>query len=202
MDIVVGRRACRSPARHRGSRTIELALASGYHDHNWGRWHWGDDVGWEWGAFLAPSSGSTFDQSHHESRLPVARSADAAGAARRDETAPWRRKRCRIARRSLRWSAASRSWCHGGPPPGSGAPYLPKRVRVRAGDGIRRRRSRLHASRGGATHRRDPRRPGYPSFTRWSDCFPPCWWWPASSRCQRALEGPSTLTKSCVSQLR
>jgi hypothetical protein len=24
-----------------------------YHDHNWGRWHWGDDVGWEWAAFLA-----------------------------------------------------------------------------------------------------------------------------------------------------
>src|SRR5947208_9514530 len=24
-----------------------------YHDHNWGRWHWGDDAGWEWAAFLA-----------------------------------------------------------------------------------------------------------------------------------------------------
>src|SRR6185369_2377454 len=25
---------------------------AGYHDHNWGRWHWGDDFGWEWGCFL------------------------------------------------------------------------------------------------------------------------------------------------------
>lgn len=23
-----------------------------YHDHNWGRWHWGDDIGWEWGSLL------------------------------------------------------------------------------------------------------------------------------------------------------
>ena len=21
-----------------------------YHDHNWGRWYWGDDAGWEWGG--------------------------------------------------------------------------------------------------------------------------------------------------------
>ena len=26
---------------------------AGYHDHNWGRWYWGDDFGWEWGCFLA-----------------------------------------------------------------------------------------------------------------------------------------------------
>jgi hypothetical protein len=24
-----------------------------YHDHSWGRWHWGDDIGWEWGSFMA-----------------------------------------------------------------------------------------------------------------------------------------------------
>lgn len=30
-----------------------------YHDHNWGRWYWGDDAGWEWGAFLSPD-GSAF----------------------------------------------------------------------------------------------------------------------------------------------
>src|SRR6516162_3972998 len=27
---------------------MSLAAASAYHDHNWGRWHWGDDLGWEW----------------------------------------------------------------------------------------------------------------------------------------------------------
>jgi hypothetical protein len=35
----------------------DLSNASAYHDHNWGRWHWGEDVGWEWGAFLTPSPG-------------------------------------------------------------------------------------------------------------------------------------------------
>jgi hypothetical protein len=32
-------------------RTL-LENAPAYHDHNWGRWHWGDDFGWEWGCFL------------------------------------------------------------------------------------------------------------------------------------------------------
>lgn len=27
--------------------------AVGYHDHNWGRWCWGDDAGWSWGTFPA-----------------------------------------------------------------------------------------------------------------------------------------------------
>lgn len=30
---------------------ISLDRAMGYHDHNWGRWFWGEDVAWEWGAF-------------------------------------------------------------------------------------------------------------------------------------------------------
>jgi hypothetical protein len=34
-------------------RRIDLSNAIAYHDHNWGRWHWGDDVGWEWGAFAS-----------------------------------------------------------------------------------------------------------------------------------------------------
>jgi hypothetical protein len=33
-----------------GAERLALARASAYHDHNWGRWHWGDDIGWEWGA--------------------------------------------------------------------------------------------------------------------------------------------------------
>ncbi len=43
-----------------GDVTHDLASASGYQDHNWGRWHWGDDIGWEWGAFLAPGPGPAF----------------------------------------------------------------------------------------------------------------------------------------------
>lgn len=31
---------------------IPLNGARAYHDHNWGRWFWGEDVAWEWGAFV------------------------------------------------------------------------------------------------------------------------------------------------------
>lgn len=43
-----------------GGRSIDLARASAYYDHNWGRWHWGQDLGWEWGCFLAPAPGPSF----------------------------------------------------------------------------------------------------------------------------------------------
>lgn len=33
-------------------RHYYLHNAVGYHDHNWGRWHWGDNFSWEWGVFL------------------------------------------------------------------------------------------------------------------------------------------------------
>ena len=51
-------------------RRIPLDWASAYYDHNWGRWHWGDDLGWVWGAFLTPAPGPAFivtqptDKSH------------------------------------------------------------------------------------------------------------------------------------------
>ena len=41
-------------------RSIDLGEASAYYDHNWGRWHWGQDLGWEWGCFLAPAPGPVF----------------------------------------------------------------------------------------------------------------------------------------------
>jgi len=49
-------------------RTIELDAASAYHDHNWGRWHWGDDAGWEWGTYAAAGAGPTFVFSRTTSR--------------------------------------------------------------------------------------------------------------------------------------
>ena len=27
----------------------------GYHDHNWGRWWWGEDFGWQWGVAREPA---------------------------------------------------------------------------------------------------------------------------------------------------
>ena len=43
-----------------GGMTRTLNGASAYHDHNWGRWHWGDDFGWEWACLLAPQPGPCF----------------------------------------------------------------------------------------------------------------------------------------------
>ena len=64
----------------------DLSASSAYHDHNWGRWHWGDDLGWEWGCFLTPWTPSdrtkaasppvavvfsiTTDRSHHRTGQP------------------------------------------------------------------------------------------------------------------------------------
>lgn len=38
----------------------DVASWSAYHDHNWGRWFWGEDIGWEWGAFATPPPGPLF----------------------------------------------------------------------------------------------------------------------------------------------
>jgi hypothetical protein len=43
-----------------GGSALDLRAASAYHDHNWGRWHWGDDFGWEWGCFLPPDPAPAF----------------------------------------------------------------------------------------------------------------------------------------------
>ncbi len=31
----------------------------GYHDHNWGRWLWSDDMGWDWGQAISKKEGNT-----------------------------------------------------------------------------------------------------------------------------------------------
>lgn len=40
-----------------GDEVFELAGASGYHDHNWGHFAWGDDFTWEWGSVLPRAGG-------------------------------------------------------------------------------------------------------------------------------------------------
>lgn len=37
-----------------GGREIPLRGATGYHDHNWGTWDWGRDIGWDWGYLIEP----------------------------------------------------------------------------------------------------------------------------------------------------
>jgi hypothetical protein len=35
-----------------GDTHVSLRGAPAYHDHNWGRFHWGNNFGWEWGSVL------------------------------------------------------------------------------------------------------------------------------------------------------
>jgi hypothetical protein len=37
-----------------GRRLYRFTAAPAYHDHNWGRWGWGDDFAWQWGYALHP----------------------------------------------------------------------------------------------------------------------------------------------------
>lgn len=59
-----------------GDERTDLRDASAYHDHNWGRWRWGDDMGWEWGCFLAQEPGAAFvlsmvtDRAHRRTGAP------------------------------------------------------------------------------------------------------------------------------------
>ena len=41
-------------------KNINLIDAFAYHDHNWGRWHWGEDIGWEWGCFVTDNGQNSF----------------------------------------------------------------------------------------------------------------------------------------------
>ncbi len=51
-------------------RHLNLEQTGVYHDHNWGRWFWGDDFGWEWGCFSSQDAKASFvvarttDRSH------------------------------------------------------------------------------------------------------------------------------------------
>ena len=143
-------------------RTIDLSAASAYHDHNWGRWHWGDDLGWEWGACLAAGSGPAFVFSRttsrdHRRQGPLTFFVQD-GAMRR-----------RLSGDSVRVQLDGRF-----PPPlrrlpGSVAalhqdrvhPRLPSRVHVLARDGVDRVELEFHARGGAQLIAADPVRSGY-----------------------------------------
>ena len=70
-----------------GGDPCDLGRATAYHDHNWGRWRWGDDVGWEWGAFASAGDGETIVVSRttdreHSTRGPALVTIDRAGRRR------------------------------------------------------------------------------------------------------------------------
>jgi hypothetical protein len=57
------------PAGRASGRDARATPTRAYHDHNWGRWFWGDDVGWEWGSFVDADATSvviarTTDRAH------------------------------------------------------------------------------------------------------------------------------------------
>jgi hypothetical protein len=120
-----------------GDLQRDLASASGYQDHNWGRWHWGDDSGWEWGAFLAPGAGPVFvlsratDRDHRNCGCPSL--SVRAGDQRRTFTGP-----STVVEYSGELDVTLRRL------PGAMAalhqdrsrPSLPNQVRVRANDGF------------------------------------------------------------------
>ena len=39
-----------------GGQRFSMRAAAAYHDHNWGRFRWGDDFGWQWGSIMPTSS--------------------------------------------------------------------------------------------------------------------------------------------------
>ncbi|MGZ4582950.1 MAG: hypothetical protein ACXVYI_01090 [Mycobacterium sp.] len=41
-----------------GSREHHMQADLAYHDHNWGRFWWGDDFGWTWGTILPTAQGN------------------------------------------------------------------------------------------------------------------------------------------------
>ncbi|MCV3273963.1 hypothetical protein [Roseobacter sinensis] len=54
---------------------VSLENARGYHDHNWGRWFWGEDVAWEWGAWVLSDNITVVaargtDKAHFDRRPP------------------------------------------------------------------------------------------------------------------------------------
>lgn len=58
-----------------GQEVQDLSTSSAYYDHNWGQWHWGDDLGWEWGCFLTPATRGkpeAASESHGAGSPPIA----------------------------------------------------------------------------------------------------------------------------------
>lgn len=57
--------------------------APAYHDHNWGRWRWGDNFAWHWGYAL-PARPAKRDDNDAEVALVYSRLLDRAGLVERD----------------------------------------------------------------------------------------------------------------------
>jgi hypothetical protein len=120
-----------------GEETLALQRCSGYADHNWGRWFWGQGLGWEWGTFMCEGDGPAVVLAQLTDRL------------QRPMADPLLEVRVSGARRRFTGSAVRLEWSGvlEAPPrrlPGALAalftdravPRLPARLMARADDGI------------------------------------------------------------------
>jgi hypothetical protein len=75
-------------------RTYALSKATGYHDHNWGYWNWGQDMGWDWG-YVIQSSGARANGSSRRS-IVFGQVTDASRAEARSDMVVmvWTGRRC------------------------------------------------------------------------------------------------------------
>ena len=141
-------------------RRISPARAMAYHDHNWGRWHWGDDTGWAW-AVLAAEDGTvivlsqTTDRSHRTGSPNV--------------HVVWGSAIRHFSGHSVRIARIGRFKGRLGRHPGAMAalhggrttPLLPEVVRVEADDGFDRVVAELRPIHGIQLITADPAAPGY-----------------------------------------
>ena len=117
---------------------VDLAGAIGYHDHNWGRWHWGDDVGWEWGVMAAADPDVTIvvsrttDRTHRDHGAALVVVESSAGRARFRGPAVDIRLRARYEGGPLRRAPGALAALH----QDRATPRLPGRVELTARDGI------------------------------------------------------------------
>jgi hypothetical protein len=140
--------------------TTAVDETAAYHDHNWGRWFWGDDVGWEWGAFLSPD-GASFVTTR-----PTDRAHRAGGTALRAHVGGQARA---FHERTVRARLEGR--LEGVAPRGPGAmaalhsararPLLPSRVHVVADDGYDRVELEAKLVSAAQIVVAEPARPGY-----------------------------------------
>jgi hypothetical protein len=145
---------------HVDGETNPADETAAYHDHNWGRWYWGDDAGWEWGAFLS-ADGSSFvttrptDRSHRAGR-PALR------AVVGDRESSFEARTLHMALEGELGRPSSRG-------PGAMAalhagrahPRLPARVRVLGDDGYDRVELEAELAHAAQIVAAEPARPGY-----------------------------------------
>jgi hypothetical protein len=98
-----------------GGTTSLFSGVTAYHDHNWGRWKWGEDFGWDWG-FAADRPDA---ESEARTTIVIDRTADRLGTAVMEQTlAVWRgpdlralfTRRTIRARRSGRFTGQVPKW--------------------------------------------------------------------------------------------